>query len=87
MMLLLVAACAAEPETIEVTRIVEVEVTPEGGMMIEEANRLQTIKDRGTVICASRNDVPWLRLPGFQPATTWGFDIDLCRAIATAAAG
>ena len=86
MLLLLVAACAAEPETIEVTRIVEVEVTPEGGMMMEEENRLQTVKDRGTLICASRNDVPGY---GFLDASgnNVGFDIDLCRAVATAVLG
>ena len=82
MLLLLVAACAAEPETVEVevTRIVEVEVEP------ETVNRLQTVKDRGTLICASRNDVP-----GYgsldSAGNNVGFDIDLCRAVATAVLG
>ena len=81
MLLLLVAACG---ETVEVTRIVE--VTPEGGMMIVEENRLQAVKDRGTLICASRNDVPGY---GFINASgnNVGFDIDLCRAVATAVLG
>ncbi len=85
MLLLLVAACSGENVEVEVTRIVE--VTPEGGMMMEEQeNRLQTVKDRGTLICASRNDVPGY---GFLDAAgnNVGFDIDLCRAVATAVLG
>ena len=52
----------------------------------EVESRLQTIKDRGTVICASRNDVPGY---GFIDAAgnNVGFDIDLCRAVATAVLG
>ena len=52
----------------------------------EVESRLQTIKDRGTVICASRNDVPGY---GFIDAggNNVGFDIDLCRAVATAVLG
>ena len=67
----------------EVTRFVE--VTPAGGMMIQE-NRLQAIKDRGVLICASRNDVPGY---GFLDTSgnNVGFDIDLCRAVATAVLG
>ena len=90
MLLLLVAACAGEAETIEVTREVEVtrfvEVTPEGGMTMQQENRLQTVKDRGTLICASRNDVPGY---GFLDASgnNVGFDIDLCRAVAAAVLG
>ena len=99
-LLLLVAACGSE---VEVTRIVEVtpeggamaepvevtrivEVTPEGGMMMEETNRLQAVKDRGSLICASRNDVPGY---GFidPNGNNIGFDIDLCRAVATAVLG
>ena len=80
MLLLLVAACAGETVEVEVTRIVEVEVEP------ETVNRLQTVKDRGTLICASRNDVPGY---GFLDAggNNIGFDIDLCRAVATAVLG
>ena len=71
-------------EPVEVTRIVE--VTPEGGMMMEETNRLQAVKDRGSLICASRNDVPGY---GFidPNGNNIGFDIDLCRAVATAVLG
>ena len=46
-------------------------------------NRLQTVQDRGKVICASRNDVPGY---GFldDAGNNVGFDIDLCRALAAA---
>ena len=86
MLLLLAVACAGEAETIEVevTRIVE--VTPQGGMKEEQAARLQAVKDRGNLICASRNDVPGY---GFLDANgnNIGFDIDLCRAVAAAVLG
>ena len=48
--------------------------------------RLETVRDRGAVICASRNDAPgW----GYLDAAgnNVGFDIDLCRAVATAVLG
>ena len=50
------------------------------------SDRLQEVKDRGTVICASRNDVPGY---GFLDAAgnNQGFDIDLCRAVAAAVLG
>ena len=49
-------------------------------------NRLQAVKDRGKRICASRNDVPGY---GSLDASgnNVGFDIDLCRAVATAVLG
>ena len=66
----------------------------EMGMMTQEevdammmaGNRLQQVKDRGTVICASRNDVPGY---GYIDGSgnNVGFDIDLCRALATAVLG
>ncbi len=56
---------------------------------MEEADmdsRLQTVQDRGHVICASRNDVP-----GYgsldDAGNNVGFDIDLCRALAAAVLG
>ena len=55
------------------------------GMMME-GSRLQTVKDRGKLICASRNDVP-----GYgsldDVGNNVGFDIDLCRAVAAAVLG
>ena len=49
-------------------------------------SRLQTVQDRGKVICASRNDVPGY---GSLDASgnNVGFDIDLCRALAAAVLG
>ena len=51
-----------------------------------EGGRLETVKDRGKVICASRNDVPGY---GFldEAGNNEGFDIDLCRALAAAVLG
>ena len=55
-----------------------------GGEMM--GSRLDTVKQRGKVICASRNDVP-----GYgsldAAGNNVGFDIDLCRALATAVLG
>ena len=54
------------------------------GMM--DGNRLQAVKDRGSVVCASNNS-----LAGFgfidDSGNTVGFDIDLCRAVAVAVLG
>ena len=51
-----------------------------------EGSRLETVKDRGKVICASRNDVPGY---GYldESGNNMGFDIDLCRAMAAAVLG
>ena len=51
-----------------------------------ETGRLETVKERGKVICASRDDVPGY---GFIDAAGnhLGFDIDLCRALAAAVLG
>lgn len=56
------------------------------GMDTTDGNRLTAIKERGVVICASRNDVPGF---GFLDASgrNIGFDIDLCRAVAAAVLG
>ena len=52
----------------------------------ESETRLDVVKDRGTVICASRDDVPGY---GFldDAGNNVGFDIDLCRALAAAVLG
>ncbi len=55
-----------------------------GGEMM--GSRLDTVKQRGRVICASRNDVPGYG--SFDAAgKNVGFDIDLCRALAAAVLG
>ena len=57
-----------------------------GGEEEETGGRLQEVKDRDKVICASRNDVP-----GYghldSAGNNVGFDIDLCRAVAAAVLG
>ena len=52
----------------------------------EGETRLDAVKDRGTVICASRDDVAGY---GFldDAGNNVGFDIDLCRALAAAVLG
>ena len=57
-----------------------------GEMMAMTGDRLKKVKDRGKVICASRNDVPGY---GHLDAggNNVGFDIDLCRALAAAVLG
>ena len=56
------------------------------GAMPMEGDRLSQVRDRGKVICASRNDVP-----GYghldDAGNNVGFDIDLCRALAAAVLG
>ena len=58
----------------------------DGGGDAAVENRLDTVQDRGKVICASRNDVP-----GYgsldNAGNNVGFDIDLCRAVAAAVLG
>ena len=50
-----------------------------------QGERLQAVKDRGEVICATRNDVPGY---GFlKEGNNVGFDVDLCRAVAAAVVG
>ena len=46
-------------------------------------SRLDTVKDRGKLICASRNDVPGYGAMD-SAGNNVGFDIDLCRAVAAA---
>ena len=72
------AAATAMPEP-----ATEAAPTPTEAMAMQAGSRLQTVMDRGHVICASRNDVPGY---GFLDASgaNVGFDIDLCRALAAA---
>ena len=56
--------------------------------MAQEAkgSRLERVKERGKVICASRNDVPGYGSLDAR-GNNVGFDIDLCRALAAAVLG
>ena len=76
---LILAACEDEETPVE---------TGDGSAAMEEParSRLDTVKERGTVICASNNS---LAAFGFidDAGNTTGFDIDLCRAVAAAVLG
>ena len=65
-----IAACGEEEE-------------PEAEMPV---NRLAAVKERGTLVCGGRNDVP-----GYgsldESGRNIGFDVDLCRAVAAAVLG
>ena len=55
-------------------------------MESESGSRLEAVKERGKVICASRNDVPGYGSVD-AAGNNVGFDIDLCRAVAAAVLG
>ncbi|MDT8305283.1 MAG: amino acid ABC transporter substrate-binding protein [Anaerolineae bacterium] len=93
-LLLTVVACAdSGGETVEVTRLVEVTRIVETGagegeaapapVQVGAGEILQRVLDRGRVVCGARTD-----LAGFgyldEAGNTIGFDVDLCRAVATA---
>ena len=82
--LLFSAACAetTEPAMEEEQKETMAEEMPAAEMQ----SRLDTVRERGHLICASRNDVPGY---GFvdEAGTNVGFDIDLCRAVAAAVLG
>lgn len=50
-------------------------------------SRLETVKDRGFVICASNNGIPGFGFIDRFSGNNSGFDIDLCRAVASAVLG
>ena len=99
---LLAAACGTEtkytpevPTTVEVTREVPVTVvvareapiapSEENGRTIQ-VSRLNVVRDRGKLICASRSNLPgWAYVDAH--GNSIGFDIDLCRAVAAAVLG
>ena len=75
------AACTKEVEVIK-----EVEITEEVEVEKSTTSRLDVVKARGKVICASRNDVPgYVSLDA--AGNNVGFDIDLCSAVAAAVLG
>ncbi len=83
------AAACAQPGAVE-TVVVTVEVPAEGGG--EEAaapvggDTLQTVLDRGMVICGGNASVPGFGFLG-EDGSFSGFDIDYCRALAAAIFG
>ena len=72
------------------TQPAEATAAPTGSEATSGSNqggsRLETVRNRGHVVCASRNDVP-----GYgsldDSGNNVGFDIDLCRALAAAVLG
>ena len=81
------------PVTVEVTReipVVAAAVTQPVPRTVpgrqdgeEYGSRLNLVRDRGRLICASRNDIPGFGYLDSSGNHT-GFDIDLCRAVAAA---
>ena len=71
--------------TVEVTREVPVTASAQQGRAAT-GDRLNLVRDRGKLICASRDSVPGF---GYLDAfgNNVGFDIDLCRAVAVAVLG
>ena len=76
--LLALVACQQQAE--------EAPAAADSSMAEATGNRLAAVRERDKVICASRNDVPGF---GYLDANqnNIGFDIDLCRALATAVLG
>ena len=81
------------PVEVEIIREVAVEVTREVPVTASSrqhraitGGRLNLVRDRGKLICASRDDIPGF---GYLDAfgNNVGFDIDLCRAVAAAVLG
>ena len=81
------AELAAVQQELEDTKAMLADAQANAGAMMEESGgRLETVQARGSVICASRNDVPGY---GYldDAGNNVGFDIDLCRALAAATVG
>ncbi len=92
---LLVTACGGgaqtqAPEKVVETVIVTVEVPAASGgeaaQPVATGNTLQTVKDRGKVVCGVNSSVPGF---GFlnEDGSFSGFDIDFCKALAAAVFG
>ncbi len=80
-------AAPSAPEKVVETVIVTVEVPAESGAApAVSGNTLQTVKDRGKVVCGVNSSVPGF---GFlnEDGSFSGFDIDFCKALAAAIFG
>ncbi len=73
------ATATQTPDAPEPEETVEVVTTQDGGT-------LQAVKDRGHVLCGSRDDVPGFALLNADGEYE-GFDIDMCRVVAAAVFG
>lgn len=85
---LIQAACNSRETIVEVTRIVKVTAESETAFPEPELPTIfERVQARGRLLCGGRSD----NLPGFyavdQDGNHVGFDVDLCRAVATAVLG
>ena len=62
-------------------------LAPQAADDAASGNRLDTVRERGKLICASRNNVPGYAYIDEDTSNNVGFDIDLCRAVAAATLG
>ena len=93
----LVACGGAEPETVEVEKIVEVEVTRIVEVEVEgeaaapagatDGETLATVRERGTLKCAGNAGLVGFGFLNPDTNEITGFDVDLCKAVAAAVYG
>ena len=83
--LLFSAACATE-DAAPAEAEAETQAAAETTEAPAAASRLDAVRERGHLICASRNDVPGYGSVD-EAGNNVGFDIDLCRAVAAAVLG
>ncbi|HSH02586.1 MAG TPA: amino acid ABC transporter substrate-binding protein [Anaerolineae bacterium] len=92
----LLVACGGSGETVEVTRIVEVEVTrvvdgggDGGGTTTAPAggNTLDAVRDRDVLKCGISGSLVGFSAPDPDTNEFVGFDVDFCRAVAAAVLG
>ena len=84
-MVFVLAGCEADTSALD-AEIADLKAQIEEMEAEAAGTRLATVKERGHVICASRDDVPGYG--GLDAAgNNVGFDIDLCRALAAAVLG
>ena len=87
-LLMMAAACTGETETpTDAPAETTATTAPQPIALTQQDSRLQAVKDRGTLICASRNDVPGYGSIHPTSGENVGFDIDICRAVAAAVLG
>ena len=86
--LLLLAACSSEPQATYEPQIVEVTriVTVKAPARAQGISRLDIVRERGKLVCASSRTAAGFGFLDNEGNTT-GFDIDLCRAVAVAVLG
>ncbi len=86
MLALLFSAACAQEDAAPAEAEAETQAAAETMEAPAAASRLDAVRERGHLICASRNDVPGYGSVD-EAGNNVGFDIDLCRAIAAAVLG